>query len=304
MSTDLIQRCFFLLGPTAVGKTELAVALAERVGGEILGADAYQIYQGLDILSAKPSREIRARVRHHLIDEVPLTQAFDVAQYRALAMPRIAEILSRGRVPIVCGGNGMYLRALTHGLADLPPADPALRAELEREPLPMLVERLRQLDPEAEVDEKNPRRVIRALEICLRTGRPFSAQRAEWEHEPILHGAILIRPREQMLERIATRTLAMFAAGVVEEVAAVDEVGPTAGQMLGLREIRTLLAGESTREQTIEAITTATRRYAKRQLTWFRRERAYTWLDLSQTAHPLEDLIKLLPPHRPPPDKA
>jgi len=298
MSTDLIQRCFFLLGPTAVGKTDLAVTLAEQVGGEILGADAYQIYRGLDILSAKPSREIRARVPHHLIDEVPLTQSFDVAQYRALAMPRIADILARGRVPIVCGGNGMYLRSLTHGLADLPPADPALRAELEREPLPTLVERLRQLDPEAAVDEKNPRRVIRALEICLRTGRPFSAQRAEWEHEPILHGAILIRPREQMLERIAARTLAMFAAGVVEEVAAVSEVGPTAGQMLGLREIRALLTGEGTREQAIEAITTATRRYAKRQLTWFRRERAYAWVDLSQTAHPLDELAKLLPPGR------
>jgi len=300
MSTDLIQRCFFLLGPTAVGKTDLAVALAERTGGEIVGADAFQIYRGLDVLSAKPSQEIRRRVPHHLIGEIPLAQSFDVAQFRALALPRIAEVLARGRLPIICGGGGMYVRALTHGLADLPPADPALRAELEREPLIALVARLRALDPDARVDEKNPRRVMRALEVCLRTGRPFSAQRAEWEQEPILHEAILLRPRESMLERITARTLAMFAAGVVEEVAATGEVGPTAGQMLGLREIRALLAGECARDEAIDAITTATRRYAKRQLTWFRRERAYPWLDLSQTAHALDDLLKLLPPARNP----
>ncbi len=298
MSTDLIQRCFFLLGPTAVGKSDLAVALAERVGGEIVGADAFQVYEGLDVLSAKPSLELRRRVPHHLVGEIPLTQSFDVAQYRARALPCLAAILARGRVPIVCGGTGLYIRALTHGLADLPPADPALRAELEREPLSALVTRLRSLDPDAHVDEKNPRRVIRALEVCLRTGRPFSAQRAEWGQEPILHGAILVRPRESMLERIAARTLAMFVAGVAEEVAAVGTVGPTAEQMLGLREIRALLAGECTREQAAEAITTATRRYAKRQLTWFRRERAYAWLDLAQTPHPVDDLAKLVPASR------
>ena len=296
MSADLIQQCFFLLGPTAVGKTELAVSLAEHIGGEIVGADAFQVYQGLDLLSAKPSPAQQARVPHHLVGEIPLSQAFDVAQYRALAVPRMAAILERGRIPIICGGTGMYVRALTHGLAELPPADSTLRAELEKESLPTLVARLRELDPAACVDEKNPRRVIRALEVCLLSGRPFSASRAEWKNEPPVHGVILDRPREQLLERIAARTQGLFAAGVVEEVAATGDVGPTAAQMLGLREIRALLAGSLTRAQCVEAITIATRQYAKRQLTWFRRERAYAWVDLARTANPLEDLVRLAEP--------
>jgi tRNA dimethylallyltransferase len=293
MSSESIQRCFFVLGPTAVGKSELAVALAERMGGEIVGADAFQIYAGLDILSAKPPPTLRARAAHHLIGEWPAAKAFDVGKYHALATQRIEKIVERGRVPVVCGGTGLYVRALTHGLADLPPADPILREELEKEPLPKLVARLRALDPHARVDEQNPRRVIRALEICLRSDRPFSAHRAEWEQTPPVRGVILDRPRSFLNERIATRTTAMFHAGVVEEVAAAPELGPTAGQMLGLREIRAHLAGEMTREQCILAIATATRQYAKRQMTWFRRERGYEWINLQSCAAPVEEMMRM-----------
>ena len=291
MQTKLPASTFFLLGPTAVGKSELAVAFAERIGGEIVGADAFQIYDGLDVLSAKPSRELRARVPHHLIGEVPLSTPFDVAKYRALAAEHIASIAARGRVPIVCGGNGLYIRALTHGLADIPPGDAALRAELEKEPLPSLVARLRALDPAVQVDEKNPRRVIRALEVCLLSGRPFSSHRTEWKTEPQVRGIILTRPREELHARIAARTEAMFAEGVIAEVASTPALGPTASEMLGLREIRAHIAGTMTRDECIAAIAQSTRQYAKRQLTWFRRERAYAWLDLAETPNVMTALL-------------
>jgi tRNA dimethylallyltransferase len=284
---------FILLGPTAVGKSDLAVDLAERINGEIIGADAFQVYRGLDILSAKPSPELRARVPHHLIGEIPITTAFDVAQYRALALPRIEDVASRGRAPIVCGGAGMYVRALTHGLSDTPSANPAIRAELEREPLDSLVARLRALDPDAVVDEKNPRRVIRALEVCLVSGRPFSSYREEWEAAPVIRGAILMRSRDSLHVHIAARTDAMFMQGVVEEVAGIGDLGPTAGQMLGLREIQQFLAGQLAIGECKAAIAQATRQYAKRQLTWFRREKGYEWIDLDICPDPVAELARL-----------
>ncbi|MEO6750163.1 MAG: tRNA (adenosine(37)-N6)-dimethylallyltransferase MiaA [Chthoniobacteraceae bacterium] len=282
---------FFLLGPTAVGKSALAVEFAERVGGEIIGADAFQVYAGLDVLSAKPSAELRARVPHHLVGEVPLTAHFDVAQWLARARECVAEITARGLVPIVCGGAGLYVRALTHGLAPLPGADAALRALLEKEPLPVLAERLLSLDPASAVDMRNPRRVIRALEVCILTGRPFSSFRSEWSGDAAPRGFILSRSREELHAAIQARTVAMFAAGVIEEVARTGEISATAAQMLGLAEIRQHIAGSLTREQCIEAIALATRQYAKRQLTWFRRERAFAWIDLSSMPDPLGELL-------------
>ena len=290
-ATSLPDNAFFVLGSTAVGKSELAVQLAERIGGEIVGADAFQIYEGLDILSAKPGAALLRRVPHHLISEVPLTRSYDVAAYREAAMQRIADIAQRGAVPIICGGNGLYVRALTHGLSsEMPVADAALRASLEREPIAALVERLRALDPTHTVDEKNLRRVVRALEVCIVTGQPFSSFRQEWDNAPVVRGVILTRPREELLTRIARRTEEMFAAGVVAEVAATKEIGPTAGQMLGLREIQSHIAGDLSLAASKSAIAIGTRQYAKRQGTWFRRERGFTWMDLSAEPDPLARL--------------
>jgi tRNA dimethylallyltransferase len=283
-----------ILGPTAVGKSELAVQLAEVIGGEIVGCDAFQVYQGLDILSAKPSQALLDRVPHHLIGEIPLSDSFDVAQYHKMAHARIAEILARGRKPILCGGTGFYARALTHGLAETPPANPELRTQLAAQPLETLVAQLHQLDPAACVDKKNPRRVIRALEVCLLSGRPFSSYRSEPEQvSPNIHGIILTLPREELYRRIDLRTLAMFEQGVVEEVAQMGAISPTASQMIGLREIQSLLAGSMTRKDCIAAIQQNTRNYAKRQITWFRRERGYEWLDLSATKTLIETALKL-----------
>jgi tRNA dimethylallyltransferase len=279
---------FVIVGPTAVGKSEIAVAVAERCGGEIVGADAFQIYAGLELLTAKPAPELRARVPHHLVAAVPLARRFDVAQYLAAAERCTADISARGRVPIVCGGTGLYVRALTHGLARLPAADAVLRGELEKQPLAELQRRLAGLDPQGatQLDLQNPRRVIRALEVCLLTGRPFSSFREQWMKPGTgVRGVFLTRERADLHARIDRRTESMFAAGVVEEVRAAGELGPTASQMLGLREIRALLAGEMDRAACIAAIQQATRRYAKRQFTWFRRESALTPVNLTALAN-------------------
>ena len=278
------QSPFLILGPTAVGKSDFAASVAARCGGEIVSADAFQVYAGLDLLTAKSDAETRARVRHHLVGEIPPSQSWDVAQWLNAARSRIAEIHSRGRVAIVAGGTGLYVRALTRGLADLPPAAPDLRAELEAQPLAELVRRFAELDPDGArcIDLQNPRRVIRALEVCLLTQRPFSSFREQWEAMPHgWRGIVLMRDRDDLHARIDRRTEEMFAAGVIGEVRDAGEVGPTAGQALGLREIRAHLAGELTRSECVAAIQQATRRYAKRQLTWFRRETAFRNVNLS-----------------------
>lgn len=283
------QSAFFLAGPTAVGKTDIALAVAEACHGEIVGADAFQVYRGLDLLTAKPAPADLARVPHHLVGTVPLCDAFNVGRYQEAALGAIADIRGRGRLPIVTGGTGLYLRALTRGLADLPPASPELRAQLASTPLDELLKQLAALDPQAaaSVDVKNPRRVQRALEVCLVTGQPFSSFRQQWEQMPPFHGVLLERPREQLYERIDARTHEMFAQGVVEEVGkalAQGGIGPTAEQVIGWREITALLRGELTQPQCIAAIQQSTRRYAKRQLTWFQREPGYRRVSLENSA--------------------
>jgi len=265
---------FFLAGPTAVGKTAVALAVAEACNGEIVGADAFQVYRGLDLLTAKPPREALERAPHHLVGTVPLEEPFDVARWREAAVVAIADIHARGKLAIVTGGTGLYFRALTRGLADLPAVDPQLRAELNALPLAEACRRLESLDPNTRVDRRNPRRVIRALEICLTTGKPFSSFREEWEQTPAFHGVLL--DREDLAVRIDQRTEAMFAAGVVEEVRAAGGIGPTAQQAIGWREITAHLRGECSLAEAKEAIAAATRRYAKRQRTWFRREPLFT----------------------------
>jgi len=251
------------------------VALAEACGGEIVGADAFQVYDGLKILTAQASAEFCLRVPHHLVGEVPLLSVFDVAQYLRVAREKIDEIWGRGLVPIVTGGSGLYLRALGKGLADLPEADAGLRADLEARPLMELHRELALLDPlgVTQIDLKNPRRVIRALEVCLLTGRPFSSFREEWSAPSrYFRGVLVTGAREELNFRIDQRTERMFGAGVIEEVEAIGDIGPTASQALGFREIRAYLAGKISRADCLASVQQSTRRYAKRQMTWFRRE--------------------------------
>ncbi len=177
------QRPLLLAGATATGKSEVALLLAERLGGEIISVDSMQVYRGLDIGTAKPSAAERARARHHLIDVAELTEAFDAARFARLAHAAVKEIQGRGRLPILCGGTGLYFKAFLEGLGDAPPADAALRAELEATPLVELLGELERRDPAtfARIDRKNLRRVVRAVEVMRLTGKPFSEQRAEWD---------------------------------------------------------------------------------------------------------------------------
>ena len=171
-----------IAGLTAVGKSEIALRLAGQLGGEIISADSMQVYRGLDIGTAKPSPADRACVPHHLIDICDLTESFDAAQFARLAHCAVAEIQARGHVPILCGGTGLYFKAFLEGLGEAPPANPKLRAELEAAPLEKLLDELRERDPATfeKIDKKNPRRVIRAVEVIQLTGKPFSAQQSRW----------------------------------------------------------------------------------------------------------------------------
>ena len=270
-------------GPTGVGKTAFAVELANRLDGEIIGADAYQVYRGMEMLTGQPIREVLQRAPHHLIGFLPATETFDAARFAILAREKISEIFLRGKVPIVVGGSGLYLKALTHGLARVPPASSTLRTELAKLSPGQLRERLTAVDPAARVDLQNPRRVLRALEVSILTGLPSSALRREWEDKtaPGFRGLILARERAELNARIAENVRSMFERGVVAEVASLEAVGRTASMAIGLREIQSLLRGETTRTECIAAVTLATRRYAKRQLTWFRNQFTFQIIDLT-----------------------
>jgi len=293
-----MNRTFFIVGPTATGKSELAADVAREIGAEIVSADAFQIYCGLNLLTAKPDASTLAKAPHHLIGTTPLHEEMNAERYRHAASRAIDEIHSRRKLAIIVGGSGLYVKALTHGLARLPESDPKLREKLTALSLDELRSGLIKLDSQAagKIDMKNRRRVVRALEICLLTGKPASAQPREWtvaagadRGEPgstiPATGVFVFRDREELYARINRRVERMFEDGVIEEVRAAGEVSATASQMIGFREIRQLLNGEMSITQCIAAIQQATRRYAKRQLTWFRRQTNFAPLNLSLLTH-------------------
>ena len=270
----------FLAGPTAVGKSAVALALAESLGGEIISVDSMQVYRGLDLGTAKPSAAERARVPHHLLDVVELSEAFDAAQFVRLATAAVVEIQARGRVPIFCGGTGLYFKAWLEGLGEAPPSDARVRAELEATPLSELLVELEQRDPltYARIDRQNPRRVIRAVEVIRLTGKPFSAQRANWNPEVRSQKSEVIfcfsREPADLRARIETRVDTMFAAGLVDETRALLSLGlqqnRNAMQALGYRQVVAHLAGEGGLAETIALVKTKTWQFARRQGTWFR----------------------------------
>ncbi len=277
-------------GPTGVGKSLFAVELATRLNGEILGADAYQIYAGMPLLTAQPAPELQARVPHHLVGSLPVSEKLDAARFVSLMREKISEVEARGRLPILVGGSGMYIKALTHGLAELPDPDPALRAELNALPLAELQRRLEEADPTARqfLDFNNHRRLSRALEINLLTGRLVADLRSEWAEKdaPGFQGLLLSREREDLNARIAENVEQMFQAGVVEEVRALSHLSTTAAMAIGLRDIQALLRGDISLAVCKENIARATCRYAKRQLTWFRNQFNFKSIDLTGLQQP------------------
>jgi tRNA dimethylallyltransferase len=278
-----------LAGPTAVGKSAVALELAERLDGEIISVDSMQVYRGLDLGTAKPSITERQRVPHHLIDVVKLSEPFDAAKFVALATEAVADIQRRGRTPILCGGTGLYFNAWLNGLGSAPPPDPALRAELEAMPLAELLDELarRDLVTFDEIDLENRRRIVRALEVIRLTGRPFSQQRAQWpERAPALAGRSfgLTRAREVLHRRINSRVEAMFAAGLIAEIRELLSHGleqnRTALQAIGYRQVVEHLRGERSRLETIDLVKARTRQFSKRQFTWFRGQLDLEWFEL------------------------
>ena len=294
---------FFIVGPTATGKSELGADVAREFSAEIVSADAFQIYRGLDLLTAKPDTSTLAKAPHHLIGTTSLHEEMNAEKFRRLALRAIEEINSRDRLAIILGGSGLYIKALTHGLAPLPASDPKLREKLNAMTLDELRSQLIELDPETarKIDVKNRRRVMRALEICLLAGKPASqivagadlsaVALAKVDHSglpgsPIpAAGVFVFRDRQELYARINQRVEAMFEKGVIEEVRASGATSATASQMIGLREIRELLEGRMSLLQCIAQIQQATRRYAKRQLTWFRWQTNFSPLNLSLLSH-------------------
>ncbi len=269
-----------VVGPTAVGKTALSIRLAARFQGEIVSADSRQIYRGMDIGTAKATPAERARVPHHMLDIISPGEWYTVAQYQDAAMQVIAEIHERGRLPFLVGGSGLYVRAIAEGLR-IPrvPPDAALRADLEaqaaRSP-EALHRRLAALDPDAAsgIDPRNVRRVIRALEVCLLTGRPISEQQTKRPPAMRKLWIGLTLPRPILYERVDRRVDRMIEEGLVDEVRALAAQGypwdAPAMTGVGYRQIGAYLRGECTLDDAVRDIKRATRRFIRQQYNWFR----------------------------------
>jgi tRNA dimethylallyltransferase len=279
-----------IVGPTATGKSALAIALALRLRGEIVSADSRQLYQGMDIGTAKPTPEERALVPHHLLDSITPDTTYTLTQYQADAQAAIADIHARGHLPLLVGGTGLYVRAVVDNLA-IPEVPPQweLRRELEaqaaREGAAALHARLAALDPAsaARIDPANARRVIRALEVCLVTGQPFSALQGARPspYRPLLLG--LTCERARLYERADRRVEAMLAAGLVEEVRALVARGYgwrlPAMTSLGYGEIGAYLRGETSLEEAVARLKFNTHSYIRRQYSWFRPDARIRWLE-------------------------
>jgi tRNA dimethylallyltransferase len=277
-----------VVGPTAAGKSALSLALARVLGGEVVNADSMQLYRGMDIGTAKLTPAEREGVPHHVLDIWEVTEPASVAEYQRLARAAIAEVAARGRVPLLVGGSGLYVRAVLEDF-EFPGTDPELRRRLEEElaaigPAPLHA-RLAEADPAAAtaILPGNGRRIVRALEVIELTGRPFTAQLPE--PRPV-YDAVQIgvdRDPAELDERIAARVDQMWAAGLVDEVRALEAAGLrgglTASRALGYQQVLRLLAGEVTEEQAHAETIRATRRFVRRQRSWFRRDPRVVWLD-------------------------
>lgn len=297
-----------LTGPTAVGKTALSIALAKAIGGEIISADSMQVYRHMDIGSAKITSEEMAGVPHHLIDVLEPAQEFNVVVFQKLAKQAAGEIYSRGHIPILVGGTGFYIQALLYDIDFTEnDEDTALRQSLEeqarREGPEALYERLRTVDPESceSIHAHNIKRVIRAIEFYEKTGKKISEHnREQRQNASPYHFAyfVLTDSRDRIYQRINERVDLMMAHGLVEEVRALRESGchrdMVSMQGLGYKEILSALEGEISMEEAVYLIKRDTRHFAKRQLTWFRREKEVTWIDKTVFDQNSQNILKFM----------
>ena len=292
-----IKRLLVIVGPTGSGKTDLSIRLALHYGAPILSTDSRQIYRGMPIGTAQPEKHQLQQVEHHFIASHDIKEGLNCGEYAVQALSRLEELFTRHDWVVAVGGSGLYVQALCEGMDDLPQADPTLRAELSRrlenEGLDALVAELRDRDPVyyETVDRKNPARIVRALEVCLQTGRPYSEQRTgqrlQRPFEIIKIGIDL--PREELYARIDQRVDRMLSEGLEAEARALYPYrGLNALQTVGYREFFDYFDGLISYEKAVELIKRNSRRYAKRQLTWFRRDAEIRWFRPTDDAAMIE----------------
>lgn len=296
-----IQDCVFIVGPTAAGKSDVGIALAELIGGEIVSLDSMAVYRGMDIGTAKPSEEQRQRVPHHLIDIVDPWEEYSVAKYLADANECLQQIRARGKVPLFVGGTPLYLKAVLRGLFEGPEADWEFRHHwrmlADTNPPGFLHAELMKVDP-ASASRLHPhdwRRLIRALEVYHKTGRPLSEWQSQFEkprREAMGRVIVLDWPRDILYRRIDARVDLMFERGLVAEVRRIASLGKgfgrTASQALGYREVLAHLSGAMDLEETRTTVKTRTRQFAKRQLTWFRHLEECRFVSVEEPFQPAE----------------
>ena len=285
-----------IAGPTAVGKSDLAVTFAKEFGGEVISADSMQVYRGLDIGSAKITPEEMQEVPHHLIDVLDPKEPFNVAVFQRLAKDALTEIYSRGRIPVICGGTGFYIQSVLYDIDFTEnPADLSVRNALmktaEEEGAEAIREKLLKIDPEsaAGIDGNNVKRMIRAIEYYEMTGEKISVHNARErakESPYDSHFYVLTMDRERLYERIDARVDRMMEAGLLQETEKLKNCGctreMTSMQGLGYKQLYRYLEGECSLPEAVESIKIETRHFAKRQLTWFRREKAVRWIDVEK----------------------
>jgi len=293
----------YICGPTASGKSALAIELAKKHDGEIINADAYQVYRGLEILSACPDARERAEIDHHLFSIVDVSEEMNAQIHRERVLNTITDLQSRDKLPIIVGGSGMYLKFITHGPSPIPAGDDLLREKLESRSTESLVSEFSSLDPHgaAITNLKNRRYVIRALEICLMSGKPMSEVKNHWAKqsealEATLKGIVFNWEREPLRQRIAKRTKIMIETGAIDEVKALQDPSHpetnTCIKAIGYKEISAYLNGETTREKCEELIFFATCQYAKRQRPWFKKENWLSPIDIDEESQ-LDEIIRI-----------
>ena len=296
------KRLIVIVGPTGSGKTDLSIAVSEHFAAPIISTDSRQFYRGMAIGTAQPSREQMARVEHHLVDCLDVSEEFNCGAYERVAMERLNELFEKHDTVVAVGGSGLYIKALCEGMDDLPDAEPALREELlrrlETEGLESLVEQLRELDEEYynEVDRCNPQRVLRAVEVCLTTGQPYSSLRKggskKRDFDIVKVG--IDYPREELYDRINRRVDMMIEEGLEAEARAMlPHRHLNALQTVGFSEMFDYFDGVISKEEAIELIKRNSRRYAKRQMTWFRRDKEIRWFVKPNAEEVIEYLEKM-----------
>lgn len=299
-----MNKLVIIAGPTATGKSDAAVALSKVIGGEVISADSVQVYKGLDIGSAKITQGEMQGVPHHLIDMLEPEEPFNITIFQKMAKEAMQGIYERGHIPVICGGTGFYIQSVLYDIEfTSEDTDMSYRHELEKKDPKELYAMLKAVDPASceSIHENNVKRVIRALEFFHETGYPISTHNAQQRSRSAAYDArffVLTDERSKLYERIDARVDKMVASGLVDEVRALKDRGvprmSTAMQGLGYKEIYDYLAGECTLEEAIYTIKRDSRHFAKRQVTWFKREPDAIWIDRSKFADPAIDIVEFM----------